>query len=41
MLAEDISIYLPKFLSSESTQKLFQCLSDFPIILMKDCILLI
>jgi len=30
MLSEDIKIYLPKFLSSESTQELFQCLKDFP-----------
>lgn len=30
MLAEDIRLYLPKFLSSESTHELFQCLSEFP-----------
>ncbi len=30
MLSEDIKIYLPKFLSVESTQELFQCLKDFP-----------
>ncbi len=30
MLSEDIKIYLPKFLSSESSQELFECLKDFP-----------
>ncbi len=30
MLSEDIKIYLPKFLSGESSQELFKCLKDFP-----------
>lgn len=29
-ITDDISIYLPRFLSSESTRVLFDCLKDFP-----------
>lgn len=29
-LSEDIRIFLPKFLASESTKELLNCLNDFP-----------
>ena len=30
MKLEDIRLFLPKYLSSESEQELFTCLKDFP-----------